>query len=1025
MKKKFKNTILFILFSFWGMVGHAQLYPVQVTPIFNSPYSVKIGDYATSMDTKMQLLINPNDVTINNRQVRLKLFIQGNGINAQSSDYLQGQSPIYINGGELKTVTNTDISALFRLENLQGITAAQYANPLPEGMYTFCFEMYDFITNQKISQKSCASLYIILNDPPLLNTPQNKELIAYTEFPNILFTWTPRQINATNVSYKFEIKQLFDETLDPQIGFQMAPLLYDETLYGTALLYNLSKPILTPGLWYAWRVRAISTSGLSENAVFKNDGYSEVYSFKYTGLCSAPSFVLSESQSTKSVKITWQGLPEHTRYQVQYRKEGVRNAQWFSNYSQNTQGLITDLEAGVSYEFRVGSSCEAATDGLQTFTYSGINTFTTPTDSKGVAAYNCGIVPEISITNQKPLTNLIQSETFTAGDFPVTILELQGENSPYSGRGYIIVPYLADTKIAVEFNSIVVNTDYQLIRGVVQTSYNPDWGSIVDAEPLVDVMGELTQETKDIIKDLFTSENDNSSGIVTEKENNTNPIVNNGVAITNTNLSNTNTTTNTTTTETNATNSTNANIENTNTTNTSDTSISNAIEVSNEESTDVFIVYENKNYKSGDVIEVEYNKDKPYFAFLLKNYPNEATINWRVLKGGTDNTSAYATNETIHDNLGIDMKEMQILDIVANYNNKKIQITIKRKPKDFKLEELYALHNKTRLAKSGEILYLINPPTVTKDVKTVEYSLKLNTKLDKKFLPSNAIQWAFNGEDQYSLFGESKISRKLDEKNDTKTTVNAGSPSSLEKSIDVKWVDEGFKKHNLKFDAGFDLMDNLKELAQKLGVPVYQEKGKYATDNKFSVLADATYTTEFRNKEDSKSRLVYEEKKEIFSATVGAKGSFEKGIPSLSLPTVKKTYLGEDFEFSLGIYFFIEGTSIGQIGHTKYIENWIEEKQKRNRTYKEIGNPSKVIISAKIGLDPRVSIKATDYVSAKVSGKSFAEAQLYVADLYKNEFYSPILTEGFKLKCTPVAFIKIWKFSYDLQWGEYEYQVKW
>ncbi|MBP4143085.1 DNA/RNA non-specific endonuclease [Flavobacterium sp. P4023] len=486
MKTHFKNIILFVLFSLSGIVdfgisGYAQLYPVQLTPIFNSPYSVKISDYATSMDTKMQLLINPNDISINNRQVRLKLFIQGNGINIQSSDYVQGLPPIYINGGELKTITNTDISALFRLENLQEISANQYSNPLPEGMYSFCFEMYDYVTNQKISRKSCANLYLILNDPPLLNTPQNKELIAYTEFPNILFTWTPRQINATNVSYQFELKKLFDATLDPQIGFQMAPILHQETLFGTALLYNLSKPVLVPGMRYAWRVKAISTTGLSENAMFKNEGYSEIYSFNYTAACLAPSFVLSESQSTKSVKITWQGVPEQTRYQIQYRKQGVRNAQWFSNYSQNTQSLLTDLEPGVTYEFRVGSSCESGNDGVQSFTYSGINTFTTTIDNKEVA-YNCGIVPEISINNQKPLTNLIQSETFTAGDFPVTILELKGENSPYSGRGYIIVPYLADTKIAVEFNSIVINTDYQLISGVVETSYNPEWKNVTDVE---------------------------------------------------------------------------------------------------------------------------------------------------------------------------------------------------------------------------------------------------------------------------------------------------------------------------------------------------------------------------------------------------------------------------------------------------------------------------------------------------------------------------------------------------------------
>ncbi|MEA9412196.1 fibronectin type III domain-containing protein [Flavobacterium sp. PL02] len=511
MKNFFKNIILFTLFCSplggWG--AYAQLFPVQLTPVFNSPYSIKLSDYATSMDTKMRLLINPTDISISQRQVRLKLYIQGNGLNIQTSDYMVGQRPIFINGGELQTLTNTDIGALFRLENLQGITALQYANGLPEGMYSFCFEMFDYMTNQRISQKSCASLYLILNDPPLLNTPQKNEQIASSDFPNIMFTWTPRQMNATNISYKFELKQLIDPTLDPQFAFQMSPLLYEETLFGTALLYNLSMPILTPGMRYAWRVRAISTTGLSENAVFKNDGYSEIYSFKYTASCAAPTFLLSESQSSKSVKITWEGIPEHTRYQVQYKKQNVRNAQWFSINSLNTQSLITNLEPGLTYQFRVGSSCDPATDGVQSFTYSGISTFTTPTETSGVPAYNCGIIPQINIQNQKPLTNLIQSETFKAGDFPVTILELKGENSPYSGRGYIIVPYLKDTKIAVEFNNIVVNTDYQLISGIVETSYNPEWKNVTDVEDFTgEGQGGQIEETVPFeIKDIIINPN--------------------------------------------------------------------------------------------------------------------------------------------------------------------------------------------------------------------------------------------------------------------------------------------------------------------------------------------------------------------------------------------------------------------------------------------------------------------------------------------------------------------------------------
>ncbi|OWP74099.1 zinc metalloprotease, partial [Flavobacterium oreochromis] len=42
----------------------------------------------------------------------------------------------------------------------------------------------------------------------------------------------------------------------------------------------------------------------------------------------------------------------------------------------------------------------------------------------------------------------------------------------------------ADTKIAVEFTNITINTSYQLIKGVVETSYNPQAPNISDVEDL-------------------------------------------------------------------------------------------------------------------------------------------------------------------------------------------------------------------------------------------------------------------------------------------------------------------------------------------------------------------------------------------------------------------------------------------------------------------------------------------------------------------------------------------------------------
>ena len=61
-------------------------------------------------------------------------------------------------------------------------------------------------------------------------------------------------------------------------------------------------------------------------------------------------------------------------------------------------------------------------------------------------SYNCGVVPDIQIANQDPLQNIGVNETFTAGDFPVTVKEVEGSNGKFSGKGFIIVPYLADPR---------------------------------------------------------------------------------------------------------------------------------------------------------------------------------------------------------------------------------------------------------------------------------------------------------------------------------------------------------------------------------------------------------------------------------------------------------------------------------------------------------------------------------------------------------------------------------------------------
>ncbi len=489
MLKRVTLYFLHILFLF-SLTINAQVFPVNVTPQVIPPYSLKLSEYGSSASEKLLLNLLLTDITESNRQVRLKFYLENNaGLSVQSSDVVIGANPIFLDGGVPLRLSNIDLRPYFELQNLRGINPRQYSVPLKEGLYRFCFEVYDAISNRQISRKSCATVYLVLNDPPFLNTPRRGEQVLVRNPQNIVFDWTPRHLNATNVQYEFTISELWDTQMDPQAGFLASRPLYQTTTRATTLLYGPAEPQLLPDKMYGWRVRAVVNDGISETSVFKNDGFSEINHFTYTGDCAEPAYVLAEAKNPTTEKIMWQGV-DHIRYNVEYRKKDAESSIWFEGGTINEYTSIYNLEPGTTYEFRVGGQC--LDNGP--YTYSQIYEFTTTLANDEESTYNCGITPEIVINNQDPLEFMSANETFTAGDFPVTVREVNGRDGTFSGWGFIIVPYLQDTKIKVSFDSVKINTDYQLIDGIVVTDYDEDWGDMAS----VNEIGELFEGDNDI-----------------------------------------------------------------------------------------------------------------------------------------------------------------------------------------------------------------------------------------------------------------------------------------------------------------------------------------------------------------------------------------------------------------------------------------------------------------------------------------------------------------------------------------------
>ncbi|WP_144280844.1 fibronectin type III domain-containing protein [Chryseobacterium echinoideorum] len=478
--------VTLMLFGLQSISIKSQQYPVKLVPVVIPPYSMKLGDYATSTDNKLQLQVVMTDLMEPQHQTGIKFSLEA-GLNAvpfaRSNDFVVGMNPFMLYPGSNITLTNVDLRALFELQNLGGINALQYSQPLSDGVYQFCFQAYDFYTKNNLSAKTCATVFLTQYDPPMLNLPQNAEKIQavspYAGGNGVVFQWMPRQI-APNTKYIFTLKELWDTGQSPISGFLSSPALWTEETYAPTLYYGLDKTQLIPGKRYAWQVQAksgnpvLGANPTEDNGVYKNNGLSEIFYFDYVENCTIPTLLMAKNVGRGRVEISWSlgGQPAGL-YNVQYRKKNS-NTEWMTQQSYQSPATLTGLEDLTEYEYRVGSVCGNIQDSGNAYSYSAIQYFTTNANDVD-NNYQCGIMPAIDIANKNPLQTMLGvNEVFTAGDFPVTVLSAQGSNGIYSGTGFIQIPYLADTKVKVSFNNIKLNTDKKLVEGIIETTYDPN-----------------------------------------------------------------------------------------------------------------------------------------------------------------------------------------------------------------------------------------------------------------------------------------------------------------------------------------------------------------------------------------------------------------------------------------------------------------------------------------------------------------------------------------------------------------------
>ncbi|NVN18504.1 hypothetical protein GUA46_09130 [Muricauda sp. HICW] len=478
----------------------AQSFPVQVIAQAIPPAPANFSDFANAaaLNGPLRVQIVLNDFQISDRQVRLQVSFNGNGIGFQSRENVIGATPLYLEGGIPTVLDHMLLAPYFEFGNLVGITPNVYGSPIPDGVYQVCFQVFDVLTGKRLSNNACTTLNVFKNSPPFLVLPENGSDIVERSPQNIVFQWTPRHINVSQVEYELSLVEIWDNAMDPQAAFLGSTPLFTTVTSATTYVYGPGEPMLLPNRTYAWRVQARTKQGAEDIGIFQNQGYSQIFSFQHMEGCYVPNGIHHEVRGANQANIFWEDNSTSVpQFKIRYRAKGNDNA-WFYNQTTANWTTLWDLRASTTYEYQMQKTCAVGESN-----WSPLRQFTTNLETEEEDLYQCGVSPSVDIANQDPLPQLGVGESFTAGDFQMVATEVNGGNGYFTGRGYTRLPYLGNIKLAVHFTNILVNTDRQLAQGTVITEFDPTMDNIVDTGDVVETVGELGEAVGDLWDEIF------------------------------------------------------------------------------------------------------------------------------------------------------------------------------------------------------------------------------------------------------------------------------------------------------------------------------------------------------------------------------------------------------------------------------------------------------------------------------------------------------------------------------------------
>ncbi len=280
----FRKYLFATLLSLLALQALAQIqYPTTVSLTVKP--SAFLSDYAEPGSGNFAATITFNDMNEVGRDVYFRICIESNRVKLFTSLNYRPQ-PITLYTAEPLTLSDMDFEDYFNLRNLECMGAdrdkLQRYGQIPEGLYKFSLEVIEYQTGKIISRKQPVVAKVELKEPPLISAPAKGALLKSSE-PQFTLSWRQADptVNVSNTSYTLKLYEIDPSEQNPLLAINnhtARELYVSDPVKNLLYTYDLSHPVLEPGMRYAFTITAQDDGGKPR---FKNNGQSEVGWFHY------------------------------------------------------------------------------------------------------------------------------------------------------------------------------------------------------------------------------------------------------------------------------------------------------------------------------------------------------------------------------------------------------------------------------------------------------------------------------------------------------------------------------------------------------------------------------------------------------------------------------------------------------------------------------------------------------------------------------------------------------------------------